>query len=68
MEATLLTRVFHFNGTKLPDPNPQLNAEQVRDVLSASHPELTNAAMDGPDVKPNGEHHYTFVKSVGTKG
>lgn len=67
MEVASIVREFVFNGTKLPDPNPEANPEQVRDILATSHPELATAAMDGPAVKDN-VHTYTFVKSVGTKG
>ena len=67
MEAQVLTREFHYNGTIIPDPNPNLNLDQVRDVLATSHPELNNAAMDGPTMKA-GKQVYTFIKSVGTKG
>lgn len=67
MEASTITRVFIYNGTKMPDPNPAANPEQVRDILSSTHAELANAAIDGPKVS-GGTHTYTFVKSVGTKG
>jgi PRTRC genetic system protein C len=67
MEATALVREFVYNGTKLADPNPTASLDQVRDILSATHPELANAAIDGPTVT-NGRQVFTFVKSVGTKG
>jgi PRTRC genetic system protein C len=67
MEASAITREFVYNGTKLPDPNPTLNIDQVRDILTTSHPELANAAIDGPEVKGD-RHVFAFVKSVGTKG
>lgn len=67
MEATAITRIFVFNGTKLPDPNPAASPDQVRDILSATHPEIATAVLDDPVIKGS-EHTYTFVKSVGTKG
>jgi PRTRC genetic system protein C len=67
MQTSAITRKFLFNGTPLPDPNPAVNIEQARDILSASHPELATAAIDGPKVNGS-EHTYTFIKSVGTKG
>lgn len=67
MEASLINRVFVYNGTKLPDPNPSLSIEQARDVLAATHPELATAAIDGPKVEGD-KHTFTFIKSVGTKG
>jgi PRTRC genetic system protein C len=68
MEAKLLERKFVYNGTDLPDPNPSLNVEEVRNILAESHPELATAAIDGPKVKEGGVQVYTFVRSAGTKG
>jgi PRTRC genetic system protein C len=67
LQATELVRKFIYKGTQLPDPGPTLNVEQVRDILSSTHPELANAAIDGPTTKGS-EQTYTFVQSVGTKG
>jgi PRTRC genetic system protein C len=67
MTATAITRQFIYNGITLPDPNPSANLDTVRDVLAATHPEIANAAIEGPVVK-GGTHTYTFVRSVGTKG
>jgi len=39
----------------------------VRDLLSHAHPEIANAAIDGPKVQ-GATHAYTFVASVGEKG
>jgi PRTRC genetic system protein C len=67
LTASPLTRKFVYNGTELPDPNPALDINGVRDVLAQTHPEIANAAIDGP--KQNGNvQTYTFVRSVGTKG
>ncbi|MGN6554888.1 MAG: PRTRC system protein C [Verrucomicrobiota bacterium] len=67
MEASAITRVFVYNGTKLPDPNPSASVDQVRDILSANYAEIANAAIDGPKINGS-EHTYTFVRSVGEKG
>jgi PRTRC genetic system protein C len=67
MKIETIKRVFIWKGTQLPDPNPTGNLEAVRDALSHTHPEIANAALDGPTVK-GGVHTYTFVASVGTKG
>ena len=67
LEAKAIVRKFVWKGTELPDPNPSAGIDAVRDVLTHTHPEIANAAIDGPKV--NGEvHTYTFVASVGTKG
>jgi PRTRC genetic system protein C len=62
-----IVRKFTYNGVDLPDPNPALNVNEVQGVLANTHPELANAAIDGPKAKGN-VHTYTFVKSVGEKG
>ena len=41
--VTQLTRIFSYNGTDLPDPNPSLSIREVQDLLSAQYPELANA-------------------------
>jgi PRTRC genetic system protein C len=48
MEKHRLLREFAYNGIKLPDPNPEMSLEQVREVYSPAYPELTTAAIEGP--------------------
>jgi PRTRC genetic system protein C len=43
-----LERLFVFDGVKLPDPNPELTVEQVRDMYVNTYPELATAAVEGP--------------------
>ena len=62
-----LIRSFAYNGITLPDPGSELSPEQVRDVYSATYPEITTASIEGPEQK--GERLvYTFRRAVGTKG
>jgi PRTRC genetic system protein C len=62
-----LLRSFAYNGIALPDPGSDLTPEQVRDVYSATYPEITTASIEGPEQK--GERLvYTFRRAVGTKG
>jgi PRTRC genetic system protein C len=62
-----LLRLFAYNGITLPDPGSELSPEQVRDVYSATYPEITTASIEGPEQK--GERLvYTFRRAVGTKG
>ena len=49
MEKHRLLREFAYNGIKLPDPNPEMSLEQVREVYSPAYPELTTAAIEGPE-------------------
>ena len=67
LTAKSIVRKFLFKGTEMPDPNPAIGIEGVRDILSQTHAEIANAAIDGPKIV--GEvHTYTFVVSVGVKG
>lgn len=67
MQITALVREFVYKGTVLPDPNPAASVAEVQNILSASHPALATAAVDGPEDK-DGKQVFTFVTSVGTKG
>lgn len=67
IETAELTRTFKYNSVDLPDPGPQYTAEQVRDLYSATYPEITSAAIEGPEQK-DGKLVYSFRKAVGTKG
>ena len=40
-----LQRSFAYNGIALPDPGCELSPEQVRDVYSATYPEITTASI-----------------------
>lgn len=67
MQIQKLERVFRYAGITLPDPNPSLDAEGVRALYAATYPEITTAALNGPDAIGD-KLVYTFTKSVGTKG
>ena len=67
LKIQALTRTFSYNGVALPDPGANLTLEEVRDVYSASFPEIVSSAIEGP-VQKGKNLVYTFVKSVGTKG
>ena len=43
-----LHREFFYNGTRIPDPAPNLTVEQVREILTPSHPEIATATLVGP--------------------
>ncbi|HJX84156.1 MAG TPA: PRTRC system protein C [Candidatus Angelobacter sp.] len=62
-----LERSFSYLGTRLPDPDPSMTVEQVRDVYVNTYPELATAAVEGPSPE-NGRLEYTFVRAVGAKG
>jgi len=62
-----LERAFEYLGIRLPDPDPSMTVEQVRDVYVNSYPELSTAAVEGPSPV-NGRLQFTFVRAVGAKG
>ncbi|WP_321871217.1 PRTRC system protein C [Paraburkholderia tropica] len=62
-----LIREFTYNGMKFADPGPAFSPNDVRDLFSAQYPELTTAAVDGPEFV--GEVAiYKFVRAAGAKG
>src|SRR5260221_61676 len=67
IQTTELTRAFIYNNIPLPDPGPQFNVNQVRDLWAGTYPEIVNAAIEGP-VEKDGKMLYTFRRAVGTKG
>lgn len=67
IESKALPRAFKYNSVDLKDPGIQFSVTDVRDIYSATYPEIVSAAVEGPEQK-NGELVYTFRKAVGTKG
>lgn len=64
LEVTNLTRKFSFkkDGKEidLPDPNPELTANEVMKFYAGSYPELTNGVVEGPVVvKDNAVYKIT---------
>ena len=60
-------RLFRYSGgLVLPDPDPSLGMEAVRQVYASSYPEIITAAVSGPELV-DGKHVYTFKMAVGTK-
>jgi PRTRC genetic system protein C len=60
-------REFRYSGLVLPDPAPSLDIDAVRAVYASSYPEITTAAVSGPEVV-DGKLVWTFTRVVGTKG
>lgn len=67
LTITKATRCFTFNGVDLPDPAPNMSPEDVRDLYSATYPELTTATIEGPETRGT-RLVYTFRRAAGTKG
>lgn len=73
MQIQKMERLFKYvegrstSGLTLPDPNPNLDVESVRSLFSATLPEITTAALTGPEAVGD-RLVYTFTKAIGTKG
>ena len=67
MDKITLKRSFSFNGLKLPEPDEQMSVEEVKSFYANQYPELTTAAISGPEIIGN-SIQYTFSRAIGTKG
>jgi PRTRC genetic system protein C len=67
MEKTTLKRSFSFNGLKLPEPDERMSIEEVKSFYANQYPELTTAAISGPEISGN-SIQYSFSRAIGTKG
>ena len=67
MKINLVEREFVYHGTTLACPNPKFSIEEVRAFYAAQFPELTNAAITGPET--GGDRlRYSFERAIGSKG
>jgi PRTRC genetic system protein C len=67
LKASPLVREFYYNGSRIPDPNPSLSVDQVRDFLTPMYPEIATASVTGPEDAGTGTR-YTFARAIGSKG
>ena len=67
IDAKALSRSFRYNGVKLPNPDPRMTPEEVKAIYSNEYPELSTAAITGPQAA-GGQMQYSFVRAIGTKG
>jgi PRTRC genetic system protein C len=67
LSASAIRREFVLNGSIIPDPNPSLSMDQVRDILAAAYPEIATAALSGPEATDTALR-YTFSRAIGSKG
>ena len=67
MTVTKMRRYFTVNGVRLPDPNPAMTVEQVQAFYAAQFPEVTTAAVSGPEAVGY-KLVYTFERAIGSKG
>ena len=64
---TRMSRDFSYNGVKLPDPNPGMTPEEVRQFYATQYPDITTAAITGPEAEGD-KLRYSFVRAIGSKG
>ena len=67
LKVEILPREFYFNSTRIPDPAPQMTAEEIRDLLSPSYPEIATATLIGPEDTGTALR-YSFSRAIGSKG
>lgn len=67
MALKVAIRKFKYGSLELADPNPNFTAEQVKEYWAGVYPELTQAAIEGPEQTEEGVI-FEFEKAVGTKG
>lgn len=67
LTITKMTRLFTFNGIRLPDPNPNMSVDEVRALYSAQYPELATAVVNGPEAVGD-KMRYSFERAIGSKG
>lgn len=67
ISVTKMTRLFQFNGIRLPDPNPAMSVDDVKALYAAQYPELATAVVNGPEAVGD-KMRYTFERAIGSKG
>jgi PRTRC genetic system protein C len=67
LKVETLSREFYFNGARIPDPAPQMSAEEVRELLTPTYPEIATATLTGPEDTGT-TLRYTFSRAIGSKG
>jgi PRTRC genetic system protein C len=67
LKASALPREFIFNGSRIPDPDPHMSIDEVRDLLAPSYPEIATATLTGPEDTGT-SLRYSFSRAIGSKG
>jgi PRTRC genetic system protein C len=67
MNIKVIEREFVYHGTSLADPNPKLSIDEVRSFYANQFPELTSAAISGPETVGD-RLRYSFERAIGSKG
>jgi PRTRC genetic system protein C len=67
MESHVLSRIFNFNGVRLPDPDAKLSPEEVRNLYAHQYPDIATASITGPEAVGD-KLRYQFTRAIGSKG
>jgi PRTRC genetic system protein C len=67
VKIQVIEREFVYHGATLVDPNPRFSIEEVRSFYATQFPELTNAAITGPETVGD-RLRYSFERAIGSKG
>src|SRR3984885_15703530 len=67
LKTSSLPREFVFNGSRIPDPDPHMSIDQVRELLTPSYPEIATATLTGPEDTGT-SLRYSFSSAIGSKG
>ena len=67
MEGKILTRIFEFNGVRLPEISPTLSVEEIRTAYAQQFPDIATASVTGPEAVGD-KLRYQFTRAIGSKG
>jgi PRTRC genetic system protein C len=67
MKSQVLSRIFEFNGVRLPDISPTLSPEEVRNLYAHQYPDIATASITGPEAIGD-KLRYQFTRAIGSKG
>lgn len=67
MNIKVVEREFVYHGASMADPNPKFSIEEVRSFYANQFPELTTAAISGPE-NVGDRLRYRFERAIGSKG
>jgi PRTRC genetic system protein C len=67
LTVSKMTRIFQFQGIRLPDPSPAMTVDEVKALYAAQYPELATAVVNGPEAVGD-KMRYTFDRAIGSKG
>jgi len=63
-----MNRIFRSGSIQLPDPDPSLTPEKVRELYSVNHSHLASAVIEGPTTEGNALVYEFKPAPVKTKG